>query len=55
MTDDEALHILREVFSHIDLLSLGQGKPESGIQKVSRLIDHSGMMRRKAPRLGVQA
>ena len=40
MTDDEPLHTTRDVFSHIDLLFVGQGKPEPGIQVLSGLIDH---------------
>jgi hypothetical protein len=40
MTDDEPLHTTREVISHIDLLFVGQGKPESGIQILSGLTDH---------------
>jgi len=40
MTDNEALHTAREVFSHIDSLFLGQGKPELGIQILSGLIGH---------------
>jgi len=40
MTDDEALHTTQEVVSHIHQLFVGQGKPESGIQILSGLIDH---------------
>jgi len=40
MTDDEPLHTLREVFSHIDLTFSEQGKPESRVQILSGLIDH---------------
>jgi hypothetical protein len=40
MTDDEPLRIFWEIISHIDLLFVGQSKPESGIQVLSGLIEH---------------
>ena len=40
MTGYEPLHTTREVISHRDLLFVGQGEPESGIQILSGLIGH---------------
>jgi hypothetical protein len=40
MVGHKTLHTAREVFSHVHLLFVGQGKPEAGMQFVSGSIDH---------------